>query len=55
MFDTCDSTILIFTLLFDTVTRSAHILRLLVIVDSADAAIKGVSAAAAAVAFAHRG
>ena len=48
-------TILSLTLLFDTVTSSAHILCLLVIVVCADAAIKGVSAAAAAVAFAHRG
>ena len=47
--------ILILTLLYDTVTRSAHIHSLLVIVVCADAAIEGVSAAAAAVTFAHRG
>ena len=43
------------TLLFDTVTRSAHILSLRVSVVCADAAIEGVSAAPAAVTFAHRG
>ena len=46
--------ILILTLLNDTVTRSAHVLSLVVSVDCADAAIEGVSAAPAAVAFAHR-
>ena len=43
------------TLLFDTVTRSAHIHSLLVFVVCADAAVEGVSAAPAAVTFAHRG